>query len=187
MAVAGSKIIVEDIAWCWWTRPRAVRLGNDAWFAGLDSKGGIIAARLNLASGAVERQRLAQFEDDDHNNPALVVDPDRPLVCFYSRHDAEEGMRFRISKHALDLSEWEEERILPFSGSTTYAQVHVLGNELHLFTRLDGPRWAWISSPDWGKTWREPRDFLSFDTGGRAVMRSLEWHVPSVIELRVYR
>jgi DNA-binding GntR family transcriptional regulator len=28
---------------------------------------------------------------------------------------------------------------------------------------------------------------VDFDTKGRAVMRSLEWHVPSVIELRVYR
>jgi DNA-binding GntR family transcriptional regulator len=28
---------------------------------------------------------------------------------------------------------------------------------------------------------------VDFDSGGRPVMRSLEWHVPSVIELRVYR
>ena len=28
---------------------------------------------------------------------------------------------------------------------------------------------------------------VDFDTAGRPVMRSLEWHVPSVIELRVYR
>jgi DNA-binding GntR family transcriptional regulator len=28
---------------------------------------------------------------------------------------------------------------------------------------------------------------VDFDTGGRPVMLSLEWHVPAVIELRVYR
>ena len=28
---------------------------------------------------------------------------------------------------------------------------------------------------------------IDYDTAGRPVMRSLEWHVPSVIELRVYR
>jgi DNA-binding GntR family transcriptional regulator len=28
---------------------------------------------------------------------------------------------------------------------------------------------------------------VDFDSAGRPVMRSLEWHVPSVIELRVYR
>jgi len=28
---------------------------------------------------------------------------------------------------------------------------------------------------------------VDYDTIGRPVMRSLEWHVPSVIELRVYR
>ena len=35
-----------------------------------------------------------------------------------------------------------------------------------------------------------PLHYLSqvdFDAAGRPVMRSLEWHVPSVIELRVYR
>lgn len=158
------RVIVPDLAWCWWTRPRAIHLGNDAWFAGLDSAGGMVVAKLDLATGALEREVLAQFEDDDHNNPALVVDPGRPLVCFYSRHDAEEGMRYRISKAPLSLHEWEEERILPFAGSTTYAQVHALGDQLHLFTRLDGPRWAWAMSPDWGRTWGAPRDFLSFDT-----------------------
>lgn len=162
--IEDGRVIIPDLAWCWWTRPRAVRLDNEAWFAGLDSQGGIIAARLNLSTGAVERARLAQFEDDDHNNPALVVDPNRPLACFYSRHDAEEGMRVRLSKRPLDLSEWEAEGILPFAGSTTYAQVHALGDELHLFTRLDGPRWAWVMSPDWGRSWGAPRDLLSFDT-----------------------
>jgi hypothetical protein len=156
--------LIDDMAWCWWTRPRATRIGNDVYFAALDHEGGMIAARYELGSGRVQRSKLAQFEDDDHNNPALLAVEGKPLVCFYSRHDAEEGMRLRISEGPLDLSRWTEERVLKFNGSTTYAQVHPLGDELHLFTRLDGPRWAWTMSPDWGVTWNVPRDFLSFDT-----------------------
>ena len=49
----------------------------------------------------VQRSRLAQFEDDDHNNPALLAVAGKPLVCFYSRHDAEEGLRYRISTAPL--------------------------------------------------------------------------------------
>lgn len=157
-------IIVRDMAWCWWTRPRAVHLGNDAWLAGLDTGGGIVVARLDLATGAVDRRRLAQFEDDDHNNPALLVDAERPLICFYSRHDADEGMRYRISRNPLALDDWGPEQRLEFGGSTTYAQVHALGDELHLFTRVEGPRWAWRRSPDWGRSWEPHRDLLAFNT-----------------------
>jgi hypothetical protein len=157
-------MLVPDMAWCWWTRPRATRLGNEAWFAAVDTDGGMAVAKIDLATRAVTRTGLAQFEDDDHNNPALLVTPDKPMVCFYSRHDADEGMRYRISKAPLSLNEWGPEQILSFGGSTTYAQVHPLGDELHLFTRVDGPRWAWRLSPDWGRTWEPHRDFLAFDT-----------------------
>ncbi len=157
-------VLVEDMAWCWWTRPRATRLGNDAWFTGLDSEGGMVVAKLDLATGEVARTRLAAFEDDDHNNPALLVTEDRPLVCVYSRHDAEEGLHYRISRAPLSLDDWEPDQVLDFGGSTTYAQLHPLRDELHLFTRVDGPRWSWRLSPDWGRTWLPHRDFLSFDT-----------------------
>ena len=156
--------IVDDMAWCWWTRPRATRIGDVVYFGAMDHEGGIIAATYDVATGDATRTRLAGFEDDDHNNPALVAVPGRPLVCFYSRHDAEEGMRFRISTAPLSIEDWEPEQVLPFDGSTTYAQVHPVGEELHLFTRLDGPRWAWRMSADWGRSWEAPRDFLAFDT-----------------------
>ncbi len=151
------------MARCWWTRPRATRIGDAVYFGALDSQGGIVAARLNLETRDVARHVLAQFEDDDHNNPALLAHAGKPLICFYSRHDAEEGMRYRISR-GLAIADWEPEQILTFGGSTTYAQVHAVGDELHLFTRVEGPRWAWRCSPDWGRTWAPHRDFLSFDT-----------------------
>ncbi len=157
-------VLVPDMAWCWWTRPRATRIGHDLWLAAVDTEGGMVAARLDLVTRKVTRTRLARFEDDDHNNPALLAQPGKPLVCFYSRHDADEGMRYRISSSPLSLDDWEPEQVLPFGGSTTYAQVHALGDEVHLFTRVDGPRWAWRMSPDWGRTWQPYRDFLAFDT-----------------------
>ena len=158
------KPLIEDMAWCWWTRPRATRIGDAVYFGALDTHGGIVAAKLDLRTREVERQVLARFEDDDHNNPALLAQAGKPLISFYSRHDAEEGLRYRISRAPLAIAEWEPEQILTFGGSTTYAQVHALGDELHLFTRVDGPRWAWRRSPDWGRSWAPHRDFLSFDT-----------------------
>jgi hypothetical protein len=162
--------LIPDMAWCWWTRPRATRLGDAVFFAALDSEGGMVVARHDLDARTTERARLAAFEDDDHNNPALVAQPGKPLLCFYSRHDAEEGLRYRISRRPLDLGAWEPEQILTFGGSTTYAQVHEVGGELHLFTRVDETRWGWRLSRDWARTWEAPRDFLSFDTDQQVYM-----------------
>lgn len=164
--------LLDNLAWCWWTRPRASRIGNSVFFGGIESGGGIVAARLDLATGQVERQTLAQFEDDDHNNPALLAVEGKPLICFYSRHDAEEGLRYRISTTPLSVADWHPEQILTFGGSTTYAEVHVVGSEIHLFTRVDEIRWGWRMSSDWGKSWSEPRDLLAFDTDQQVYMGS---------------
>jgi len=165
--------IIEDVAWCWWTRPRATRIGEVVYFGALDSAGQMIAATLDLNSHTVRKTILAGFEDDDHNNPALVVDPDRPLVAFYSRHDEDDALRFRRSLRPLDIGAWEAERVLKFGGLTTYAEVHPRGEELHLFTRVDDTRWAYCRSPDWGKNWEVPRDFLAFDTDQEVYMATV--------------
>lgn len=162
--------LVEDMAWCWWTRPRATRIGDDIYFGAMDAAGGMIAARYNLKSRKVERARLAAFEDDDHNNPALLAVEGKPLVCFYSRHDAEEGLRYRISGGPLSLDAWQGEQVLTFNGPTTYAEVHHVGTDLHLFTRVNETRWGWTLSSDWAQTWTPPRDFLAFDTDQQVYM-----------------
>ena len=96
--------IISDMAWCWWTRPRATRIGDAAYFGALDSEGRMLAARLDLKTGASEKFHLAGFERDDHNNPALLAVEGKPLVAFYSRHDADDALRVRISSRPLDLS-----------------------------------------------------------------------------------
>jgi BNR repeat-containing family member len=164
--------LADDFGWCWWTRPRATRIGQTVFFGGVDSGGGIVAARLDLSTGQVERHRLGQFEADDHNNPALLAVDGRPLICFYSRHDAPEGLRYRISGSPLSLDSWGAERLLAFGGSTTYAHVHVVDGLLHLFTRVDETRWGWRMSADWGETWSGPRDLLAFDTDQQVYVAS---------------
>lgn len=167
------KPLIEDIAWCWWTRPRATRIGGTIYFGALDSAGQMIAAMLDLETKSVRKSVLAGFEDDDHNNPALVVDPERPLVAFYSRHDEDDALRFRRSTQPLDIDKWEPERLLQFGGLTTYAEVHPRGNELHLFTRVDDTQWAYCRSPDWAQNWSAPRNFLAFDTDQEVYMATV--------------
>lgn len=170
MALSPPAPLIDDMEWCWWTRPRATRIDDTIYFGAIESNGGIVAATFDIRSGAARRQQLAQFEADDHNNPALLAVEGRPLICFYSRHDAAEGLRYRISRRPRDITSWNDEQILTFNGSTTYAQVHVVSDELHLLTRVDETRWGWCMSPDWGQTWSAPRDLLAFDTDQQVYM-----------------
>src|SRR3569832_2298152 len=170
MALSPPIPLINDMEWCWWTRPRATRIGDTIYFGAIESNGGIITATFDMKTRAVIRHQLAQFEADDHNNPALLAIEGRPVICFYSRHDAAEGLRYRISRRPGDLSEWDDERILTFNGSTTYAQVHLVGEELHLLTRVDETCWGWRMSSDWGRTWSAPRDLLAFDTDQQVYM-----------------
>ena len=167
---AAASMIVEDMAWCWWTRPRAVRLGDILYLGALNALGEIVVAEVDVPTGATRRSLLARFEDDDHNNPAIVVEPGRPLVAFYSRHDADDALRYRISVRPTDISEWREERVLTFGGVTTYAEVHVRGDDLYLFTRVDETRWGYRRSRDFAETWEAAKDFLAFDTDQQVYM-----------------
>jgi BNR repeat-containing family member len=164
--------IIQDMAWCWWTRPRATRIGNDIYFGALDSHGRVVVATYDLTNRSARKVILACFEDDDHNNPAIVVEPDRPLIAFYSRHGIDDALRYRVSSQNMDISAWTEERVLQFGGPTTYAEVHPQGDTLHLFTRVDETRWGYRRSPDWASSWQQPRDFLAFDTDQQVYMAS---------------
>ncbi|MBO3749266.1 BNR-4 repeat-containing protein [Streptosporangiaceae bacterium NEAU-GS5] len=159
-----NGILFEDVSWCWWTRPRAVRIGNQVFFGALDSTGRIYAATWDLETRRADRTILAAYEADDHNNPAIVAVPGRPLVAFYSRHDCGDTLQFRVSRKATDIGRWHPPQDLKFGGETSYAQVHPRGAELHLFTRVDEIGWGYRRSGDWAATWDEPVPFLVFDT-----------------------
>jgi hypothetical protein len=164
------RLLVDDLAWCWWTQPRATHVGGRLILGGIASDGAVFAATYDLRTGATEKAVLARLESDDHNNPAVVAAPGRPLLAFYSRHDVDDALRYRVSARPDDISEWREERWLRFGGITTYAQAHALGDEVHLFTRVADTRWGYAWSDDWGDTWRGPRDFLALETDQETYM-----------------
>ena len=156
--------LIEDATWCWWTKPRAVRVGDRLFVAAIDSRGEVFTAAVDLGSGETERTVVGQIEDDDHNNPAIVVAPGRKALVFYARHSEDPFVRFRVSTQNTEISEWGDEQLIRFPGVTSYAQVHTVGNSVNLFTRSGEVRWAFARSTDWGETWNEPRDFVALDT-----------------------
>jgi hypothetical protein len=59
MPLPPPATLIDDMQGCWWTRPRATRIGNVVHLGAIDSAGGIIAATLDLRTRAVTRHRLA--------------------------------------------------------------------------------------------------------------------------------
>jgi len=160
----------DDVAWCWWTRPRATRLGDLLYVGGITSDGSVFAAAHHLREQTTERFVLVRLEPDDHNNPAVLVAPGKPPLAFYARHDADDVLRFRVGERAEDVTAWAPERQLTFSGITTYAQVHAVGDEVHVFTRVGDTAWGYAWSPDWGSSWSEPVEFIALETDQETYM-----------------
>src|SRR5690348_2443888 len=128
-----ARQLVDDLSWCWWTQPRATRIDNVLYVGGIASDGAVFAAAYDLAHGSCHRSILARLEPDDHNNPALLVVRGKPPIAFYSRHDEDDAVRMRIAECEDDITAWGDERELRFRGITTYAQVHAVGEQVHLF------------------------------------------------------
>jgi hypothetical protein len=162
--------LVPDLAWCWWTQPRATRIDDVLYLGGIASDGAVFAAAYDLADGSCSRAVLAQLEPDDHNNPALLVVRGKPPIAFYSRHDADDVLRLRVAERESDITAWGPERTLRFGGITTYAQAHAVGDEVHLFTRAGDTGWSYVCSPDWGESWSEPVGFIELETDQETYM-----------------
>lgn len=156
-------LLGADLIGTWWTKPRARYVNGVTYTAGVSSAGSMVVCTFNHAARTITRTVVTTLpEVDDHNNPALVVVAGKKPVLFYSRHNADDAMRYRIATNVDDVTAWDAEAVLTFGGTTTYAQVFERGNELHLFTRVGSRKWSYRRSTDWGATWGSAVSFIDF-------------------------
>lgn len=167
---ARAPRLIADGAWCWWTKPRATVIDGETYLGVIDEAGAIVVAHLDLDGRETVRAELARVEDDDHNNPALLVDRERPPICAYARHDEEPFVRLRIGARPLDLAEWGPEQRVGFPGVTSYAQLHPFDDRLLMFSRAGVTAWCVARSDDWGRTWSEGVPFIALDTDQEVYM-----------------
>lgn len=157
--------LTDDGGWCWFSDPRAVSRDGRTVTGWVTEDGSIQAAELNHASGQVTTVTLhAQYERDDHDNPAFLFLPDGRLMAFYSRHGggAQPAIHSRVTARPGAFTEWEPETALPLRdpaggrGGITYCNPFLLAaetNTLHLFWRGQSWKPTLAKSTDGGKTW----------------------------------
>jgi len=165
--------VTEDGGWCWFSDPRAVSRDGHTYTGWVTEDGSIQAAELDHASGRVTIVDLhAQYERDDHDNPAFLFLPDGRMMAFYSRHigGANPAIHARVTRRAGHFSEWEPEAALPVrdesdgSGGITYCNPFMLSEEnnaIYLFWRGLSFKPTMAKSTDGGKTWSVARPVFS--------------------------
>jgi hypothetical protein len=160
----------DDGGWCWFSDPRAISRDGRTYAGWVAADGSVEVGAWDHATGHVAKQVLhAQFERDDHDNPALLFLPDGRLAAFYSLH-AKGDMRLRVTTRPADISEWEAERSLGFvapdrgAKGTTYANPVLLtgeANALYVFWRGSDFKPTFAISRDLGATWSAPRTLIA--------------------------
>lgn len=160
-------VVAEDAAWCWFSDPRAVYYkgaNEQIYYAYINSKGDVVINSRDSRSKEVKRFVLhKELQIDDHNVPSILFLPDGRLTVFYTEHNGRFFMR--KSKKSEDITEWEEERVIPFGGNRiTYSHPVMLqdeANRIYMFWRGSDWQPSFSFSDDLGDTWSDPKVLIA--------------------------
>ena len=183
-------VLSENMAWCWFSDPRAVIAGaNDQLVitGGVGDEGSIKAVSYNLKDQSIKKGIIhPKLETDDHNNPAFLERPDGKILAFYTKHHRD-ALYMSMTKESGNVENWtkpvkinpvnEKENKLYGESRYTYANPAMLSkeqNRIYLFGRWTGfkPTMAW--SDDGGKSWSQSRVVICpqpFDPGNRPYLK----------------
>jgi hypothetical protein len=112
-----TRTLTTDGAWTWFNDPRGL-IDDGKLYTGWINSGGFLSfARHDLASGVTATVPLYNgqfFQDDDHDNPAILRNSATSFTAFYAPHG---GASVR----------WQDVTINPTSGAMTAGTVNTLG------------------------------------------------------------
>jgi hypothetical protein len=106
-AGAGFRTISGLGAWCWFADPRAVYHDGTTYAGWVNGQGHVVIATLH--GSQVHRTDIGQpappGRRDDHDDPALLVEPSGRITAFFSDHNGP-AMYWRRTRHPWDASSW---------------------------------------------------------------------------------
>jgi len=167
------KEIAPDGAWTWFNDERACFHGDYLYAGYVRADGHVGLTRYHPPTGESASMQLsteAARENDDHNNPSIVVLPDKRLLVTYSRHHKDEFFFWRVSHNLYPsrAEDWSPEMRRPTPSRTTYANTFRLSeeeNRLYNFFRGINFNPAISISEDSGQSWSEAIHFIRSGTG----------------------
>lgn len=154
--------VTVDGAWCWFNDPRALYYKGtkeQTYFSWVTQQGNIVVASYNHATKAyVEKVIHANYEADDHDNPALFFRKDGRIVVYYSKHTTAPAHRW-ISTNPEDISSWGTD--YQFGVNVTYPYPFQVRDSVFVMYR--GLNWhpTLVISNDNGETVGTPMQLIS--------------------------
>ncbi|HEY8146973.1 MAG TPA: BNR-4 repeat-containing protein, partial [Kofleriaceae bacterium] len=161
-------VLAEDGAWCWFQDERALFIGERLIVSSVSHDGDVQVSSYDLATGDRQGAVLARLERDDHDVPSLLHRSDGALMAFYTKHNHDSLMRWRVSRgKGGDLSSWEPEQTFDTGVKISYSNPFQLAGEadaVYLFYRSLDISPSFSRSSDGGASWSPPaRVIHSFD------------------------
>ncbi len=169
-----SGYITKNGAWCWFSDPRAIIVGDFIVTGWVKSNGTIEAGRLDLQTNNVDTNVLYhKLEKDDHNNPSFLLVDDKKVLAMYTQHNKRELFINAIDDVSNLFEFGKARRINPISReeyrkfpkrTVTYVNPFKLeanNDRLYSFGRWTGfkPNLMW--SDDGGLKWSKAKVFIS--------------------------
>ena len=157
----------------WWINEKAIVAANGkTYIAYYTDMGEIHVKELDAKcsralSHDVRLCTLNQNYADEHNAPSICVLENGKIIVMYTGHGDNGYIKYRITERPYDIYSFGEEITLNYEGKVTYAQIFEnthLG-QIWLFTRVNGSSWEFRYSSDEGKTFSEPRKYISSPNG----------------------
>lgn len=181
--------ITQDGAWCWFSDPRAIYIGDKMIGGFVDKEGSIWA--FSYVPGTQESVQYKVFEKldyDDHANPSVMQLPDGRVAIFFSAHGGTKNspIYYAVSRRPGDITEWEDTREInpKMEGrlGVCYSNPAMLSSEnnrVYLFFRGRNFKPTYIYSDDL-KNWSDPVTLVVNDPGygqnGRPYMKMATNH-----------
>jgi hypothetical protein len=151
---------------------------NSTYFGYVTNAGAISVGQYDHDTKNLKTFALGTFEPDDHDTPAINVLSDGRIIVFYSRHQLDTALRYRISGAPEDITTLGAEHVLTTSGLTTYAQIIYKEPVIVVFYRVTvgaqdlAQRWSCRISKDNGVTWGAEIPVFDYGAGEQLYMRS---------------
>jgi hypothetical protein len=151
-------------AWCWFADPRAVYVHGRTYVGWVDGAGWVVVGTVSTRGVTSIRiaKHAAPGTRDDHDSPALLVEPDGRITAFYSHHNGR-AMYFRTTRRPYDAASWRPERRMPANPKTenTYPNPVHLSAESATYLFWRGDVQPVFSRRHSRGTWASPRQLIS--------------------------
>ncbi|MBQ4155382.1 MAG: BNR-4 repeat-containing protein, partial [Clostridia bacterium] len=151
----------DNMIWSWWYYPQVVSHQNKLFFCFTTNDSYCGIAQYDQNTKQVTKTTLKKATtQDDHNSLALTLLDDNKILCAYAGgHNTDNNIHIRISKNALDISQFEHSIVLRSSGRTCYSQIIKSNGKYYLFYRVNNNNWAYRCSEN-GIDWSDEIIFV---------------------------